>query len=269
MNVDTTLIEQHMLEQDDDGDTLLHLLVIDGQYDLVRALLSCAQRGSVLSYVLTKRNSLHQTPIFIATAAGDLKMVRLLTSSAMRFNHLGYADMKRTLMLGNYRLLTPLHVACKQRRTDIIEHFFSLGVCLCESEEASVTYSADGALPIHLLLPTREEYSTFKKKLVVHEVIRHVCVRCPHSLTRGDGVSGRTFIHMCVNSGYWDTLCIVGEYIDLDRFHASKLKDFAGHFWERTGKRLVLEEEDDEQEHIRADLVAAFNDFTISGVPVT
>lgn len=86
-------------DQDDDGDTILHLAVVGCTLEKVRDLIKICDLDAI--------NNMMQTPLHVATMANRPEMIELLLNSGAKFD----AHDRR----GN----TPLHLSCQKGYRDI------------------------------------------------------------------------------------------------------------------------------------------------------
>jgi len=160
------------LKQNSEGDTLLHLAIIEDLEDIACSIIKNISSPSEL---LNSYNYLYQTPLHLAVLKRQMTVVQHLV---LRGVSLTFQD-----NLGN----TPLHLACKFSLTDILRYFLA-------SQKASLppTYfelrNYDGDTCIHL--------AAYNNNLKILELL----LRSGANINVQEGKSGKTILHWAVEN---------------------------------------------------------------------
>ncbi|CAH1403249.1 unnamed protein product [Nezara viridula] len=177
---------EYYFEQDDEGDTYLHIAIIQGFVDVVFNLIKLVPRASFLDI----RNDMRQTPLHLAVITGQSSIVRRLVCAG--------ADTRTVDHDGN----TPLHIAvaagdltCVKALTD--------PVVIPEVLAAQLQYSAP---PIRPPLPDLYNYEGLT---CVHiaimggqiSILRHLVLRFGANINARECKGGMTCLHMACEAG--------------------------------------------------------------------
>ncbi|XP_041367532.1 NF-kappa-B inhibitor epsilon-like [Gigantopelta aegis] len=164
-----------VFSQDGDGDTYLHLAVIQGDERLCYYFIATASCVDLLNL----QNHQFQTPLHLAVATRQLEVVRrLLEAGASR-------DCRDSL--GN----TPLHVACREGHADVVASLLSDG-----NNGKGVAHSKDVALKNydgHTCLHMAAMTTNFTNLDLLLEK--------GADINAGDMKSGRTILHYAAELG--------------------------------------------------------------------
>ncbi|XP_062559450.1 NF-kappa-B inhibitor cactus-like [Armigeres subalbatus] len=170
-------------QQNDDGDTYLHLAVIHEATDAVYNLINAASRPW-----LDIQNDIGQTPLHLSVLTGQPKIVRKLVVAGAKT---GIRDVE-----GN----TPLHLACLHRMTDCAKE-------LLTPLDALELQQGSRAAQLVNKIPQDLEQWNYNGKRCVHiaaetsniEILRHL-VRIGADINSREGKSGQTPLHIAIES---------------------------------------------------------------------
>lgn len=178
-------------QQDEDGDTQLHIAIIQGFIEVVYSLINIAPHP----YFLDIQNDVYQTPLHLAVLTHQPKILRqLLVAGAT-------VDMKDRH--GN----TALHLACQLGNLESVKALTE-PVNVVETESASQQYTA---YPPQL--PQNLEDRNYDGQTCVHlaalnshvDVLRHL-LWFGANVNAREGKSGRTVLHYAVELGLTSVL---------------------------------------------------------------
>lgn len=164
--------ERIVYEQDDDGDTILHLAVVGFALDKVKDLIKICDLDAV--------NNMIQTPVHVATMANRPEMVDLLIEAGSRYD------------IHDRRGNTPLHLACQKGHIEIVKILLDF-VMLRFSQDQVKNYmemtNFEGQTCLHLA-------ATHKRQNVIELLVQkyNADVNCK------DSRSGHTILHKAIIS---------------------------------------------------------------------
>nr|AAZ40334.1 IkB [Carcinoscorpius rotundicauda] len=202
---------QSAFHQDQDGDTLLHLAIVQETVEISLALVRFAMHPDMLDIF----NHLSQTPLHLAVLTGQYRIVRrLIVAGAtvdMRDRH------------GN----TAFHIACERGDMECLR---ALTTPVTENEviEANLQYPVD----LQYLSPDFLEHRNYEGQTCLHlavqqghmDVIRYL-VQCDADVNGKEGKSGRTSLHLAVEAQRDDLVQFL-----LNTCHADvNIQNYAGH----------------------------------------
>lgn len=123
-----------VLEQDDDGDTLLHLAVVGLTVDKVRDLINFCDLNAI--------NNMMQTPLHVAVLANRPEMVQILVDSRAKLN------------VHDRRGNTPLHLAVQRGLIAIVQIILDAAANKVQegltAQQTLEAYNFDGYTSLHL-----------------------------------------------------------------------------------------------------------------------
>lgn len=184
--------EKYLLEdifsQDKDGDTILHLAIVEARSDIIFPLIQLAPHPDFLDVL----NNLYQTLLHLATLTGKSNIVRRLVVAGA------------TLDIQNHHGNTPLHIASRRGDLDCVQAMLA-PITEFEVEEANCSYQIylqendlsylinmknyDGQSCVHLAAA-----GGFLK-------VMECLYNNNANINDQDGKTGRTALHYAVESG--------------------------------------------------------------------
>lgn len=176
-----------IFSQDKDGDTFLHLAIVEARSDIIFPLIRLAPHPDFLDIT----NELYQTPLHLATLTGKSHIVRRLVVAGA------------TLDIQDHGGNIPLHIACRSGDLDCVQAILT-PITESELEEARCSYQVyiedhslsylinmknfDGQSCVHLA-------SAGGWKKVLDCLFSHYA-----DINEQDGKSGRTALHYAVEN---------------------------------------------------------------------
>ncbi|XP_067652489.1 NF-kappa-B inhibitor cactus-like [Haliotis asinina] len=171
-----------LLSQDKDGDTNLHIAIIQKEICIVRNMIGLAPHSDWLNTA----NGLLQTPLHLAVITRQIDVVRRLITS-------GASPDVRDLH-GN----TPLHIACKEGYDDIVEY-------LLTPRNVGILTITDSKLPHishYLSIRNYEGHSCLHLAAMETNLkVMDLLLSAGADINIGDGKSGRTVLHWATETG--------------------------------------------------------------------
>ncbi|CAL8090513.1 unnamed protein product [Orchesella dallaii] len=188
---------EYFFTPDEDGDTQLHVAVMQGYTEGVCFLISMVPHPSVLDF----QNDLCQTALHVAVLAAQPKLARRLVAAGAR------VDMRDRN--GN----TPLHLACMQGDQESL-HALTTALAVVETTELQLKYPSFAQA-----LPQQLDLLNYDGQAPIHlAAIGGHCdvIRALHwlgtDLNAKDGKGGRTALHYGVERGHLQAItCLVAE----------------------------------------------------------
>ncbi|ODN05603.1 NF-kappa-B inhibitor cactus [Orchesella cincta] len=188
---------EYFFTPDEDGDTQLHVAVMQGYTEGVCFLISMVPHPSVLDF----QNDLCQTALHVAVLAGQPKLARRLVAAGAR------VDMRDRN--GN----TPLHLACTQGDMESLQAL-TTALAVLETTELQLKYPSFAQA-----LPQQLDLLNYDGQAPIHlAAIGGHCdvIRALHwlgtDLNAKDGKGGRTALHYSVERGHLQAItCLVAE----------------------------------------------------------
>lgn len=177
--------EKIVQDQDDDGDTILHLAVVGFPLDKVKDLTKICDLNAI--------NNMIQTPMHVAAMANRPEMVELLLEAGARYD------------VHDRRGNTPLHLACQKNHSDIVWILLSFIKRLSQSESSTF----NGATSEHSSTLKRYiEMTNFEGQTCLHlaathnwqNVIATLVQKFDADLNCRDSRSGDTILHKAISS---------------------------------------------------------------------
>ncbi|XP_052819141.1 NF-kappa-B inhibitor alpha-like [Mya arenaria] len=185
-------IEVDLWDIDEDGDTLLHLAVIQHMYMVVLALIFKVKECDLLA-CLNIQNNLRQTPLHLAVLTDQPDVVRALVEAG--------ADVTARDQQGN----TPLHVACRKGSQDAVYTLVkSFGDDVDRRKEYFEIRNSQGLTCLHVASENKE-----------YEIMGHLFARGA-DVNVTDGKSGRTALHYAVENKDLQTVTLLLTHADID-----------------------------------------------------
>lgn len=169
--------------QDNDGDTPLHLAVINGQDQVLLALIQLIQTIPGCDEILNRMNDTQLTPLHIAVHSENANAVKWLMAAG--------AD----ALIGDSRGNTALHLACSTGQTDLLEYM------LMKCHGSVEPHNYNGLTPLHILASKISESA----RQCISLLVTH-----GHSVDAGDMKSGRTALHIAAEE---NNLIVAGYLI--------------------------------------------------------
>nr|XP_039251405.1 nuclear factor NF-kappa-B p100 subunit-like isoform X2 [Styela clava] len=169
--------------QDSDGDTPLHLAVINGQDKVLLALIQLIQTIPSSGEIINRMNDTQLTPLHIAVHSENANAVKWLMGAG--------AD----AMLGDSRGNTAIHLACSTGQADLLEYM------LMKSCDGIEPHNYNGLTPLHTLASKVSESA----RQCISLLIKH-----GHNVDSGDMKSGRTALHIAAEE---NNLIVAGYLI--------------------------------------------------------
>lgn len=185
-------VERMAINQDIDGDTILHLAVVGCTIDKVKDLIKICDLDAI--------NNMMQTPLHVATMANRPEMVEILLSSGAKPN------------IHDRRGNAPLHIACQKGFLEIVRIILDH---VCER------ISIDGfTLEQHL------EQTNFEGQTCLHlaaankklDIVQLLVDRYNANLNCQDSRSGETILHKAISKFDVDLVAFI---VDL-KFHCNQ-----------------------------------------------
>ncbi|XP_046585244.1 NF-kappa-B inhibitor cactus-like [Haliotis rubra] len=169
-----------LLSQDKDGDTNLHIAIIQREICIVRNMIGLAPHSDWLN----TSNGLLQTPLHLAVITRQIDVVRRLITS-------GASPDVRDLH-GN----TPLHIACREGYGDIVEYL------LTPRNFEEVTDLKLPHIPRDLSLRNYEGHSCVHLAAMETNLrVMDLLLSAGADINIGDGKSRRTVLHRAIETG--------------------------------------------------------------------
>ncbi|XP_047001485.1 NF-kappa-B inhibitor cactus isoform X1 [Schistocerca americana] len=174
-------------QQDEDGDTQLHIAIIQGFIEVVYALIQMAPHPCFLDIV----NYECQSALHLAVLTRQPRIVRRLVVAG--------ATVDIRDRSGN----TALHLACLNGDIDCVRALTE-PVTVAEETMAGLRYRT-----YQHHVPQDLEERNYDGQMCIHmaalsgnvEVIKHLVVWCGADINAKDGKSGRTALHLCIELG--------------------------------------------------------------------
>jgi ankyrin repeat protein len=181
-----------LFESDADGDSKLHLSILNGHQSLAFLLIKLAPHCNWLNYC----NHLWQTPLHLAVLTNQAGLVRRLLCAG--------ADATCQDKDGN----TPLHIACKKGYEEIVRQLL---MPVQKEELRDNTYD----IP-YQRLPQDLSIRNYEGETCLHIAVRHSHINIVSFLLAfgvdiniGDGKSGRTALHIASELNNVDIIKII------------------------------------------------------------
>lgn len=184
-------------DQDDDGDTMLHLAVVGFILDKVKDLIDLCDLNAI--------NNMMQTPLHVATLVNRPEIVQLLV------------DFKAQLNVHDRRGNTPLHLASQSGSTEIVEIILN-AIAKKSYEELTVqqmieTRNFDGYTSLHLA-------AINDKRNIIELLVK----KYGADMNCKDSKSGETIMHKAVRQFNVDLVAFI---LKLSDQHCNS-RDFSG-----------------------------------------
>ncbi|KAJ6217207.1 hypothetical protein RDWZM_008364 [Blomia tropicalis] len=161
------------LKQNSEGDTLLHLAIIEDMEDIACSIIKNISGSNEL---LNSYNYLYQTPLHLAVLKRQMNVIQLLVSRGVSF------------MFQDNQGNTPLHIACKYSLTDIIRYFLVSSHKTLLSTNCFELRNYDGDTCIHL--------AAYNNNMKTIELL----LRAGANINAQEGKSGKTILHWAVEN---------------------------------------------------------------------
>ncbi|XP_070571360.1 NF-kappa-B inhibitor epsilon-like [Ptychodera flava] len=181
-------VSYEAFEQDDDGDTMLHLSIIHNRVDVAEAIIDQAPSSSYLDI----HNDLLQKPLHLASILKQSAICRKLILAGA------------TVDVCDRHGATPLHLACAGGDLETVQAL-TLPISIQELQHQQ-SLQAFKELRVHQL-PQDLEMKNYEGLTCVHlaangnhvDVLEYLC-RLGADVNAGDGKSGRTALHYAVEN---------------------------------------------------------------------
>lgn len=196
------LPERIVLDQDDDGDTILHLAVVGCTPEKVKDLIKICDLNVI--------NNMMQTPLHVATMVNRPEMVDVLIKSGARLN------------VHDRRGNTPLHLACQKGFKDIV-------ILLLDAAKEGLI--ADKVTVDHHLDVTNFDGQTCLHSAAIHnmsDIIEILVNRYDANLNSRDSRSGATIMHRAIqnlNVGLVEFISSLGKHCNQADFSGRRPLD--------------------------------------------
>lgn len=184
-------VEVDLYERDEDGDTVLHVAIVNLMSEVALALIDLA----VDSECLDTQNYLLQAPLHLAVLTGQISIVRALINNG--------ANVTLRDQQGN----TPLHIACRKGDRDSVSVLVqSFGSDVNKRAKYFSMKNCDGLTCVHVAA----QYKEFI-------ILGHLFAKGA-DVNAGDAKSGRTMLHYAVEKKDIETVSLLLTHpaIDVD-----------------------------------------------------
>lgn len=182
-------IEVDLFERDDDGDTVMHVAILNLMNDIALALIDL----SVDSKCLNIQNYILQAPIHLAVLTGQVDIVRALIDKG--------ADVTLRDQQGN----TPLHIACRKGDRDSVSIIVqSFGQDVSRRVKYFSLKNCEGLTCAHVAAQQKEFI-----------ILGHLFAKGA-DVNIGDAKSGRTMLHYAVEKKDVETVSLLLTHPNID-----------------------------------------------------
>lgn len=182
-------IEVDLYEQDDEGDTILHVAIISLFTEIAKTLIELATDVKCLII----QNCLHQSPLHLAVLTGQVDVVRALIAKGV--------DVTLRDKQGN----TPLHIACRKGDRDAVQMIVqSFGNDTTKRAKYFSVKNCEGLTCLHV--------AALHKEFII---LGHLFAKGA-DVNMGDAKSGRTLLHCAVERKDLETVSLLLTHSDID-----------------------------------------------------
>lgn len=178
-----------LYEQDDDGDTIVHVAVVSLLTETAKTLIDLALDVDCLNI----QNFLHQSPLHLAVLTGQVEIVQALIAKGV--------DVTLRDQQGN----TPLHIACRKGDRDAVQMIVqSFGNDVTSRTKYFSVKNCEGLTCLHV--------AAIQKEFII---LGHLFAKGA-DVNMGDAKSGRTILHSAVERKDIETVSLLLTHPDID-----------------------------------------------------